>query len=369
MAEGHEELRDLVAALAVGAALPGDASRVGDHLAECAQCAADSARLRETVRLMAGAGGGPRGNGAPRGNGGPYGNGPYGSGPYGNGASGRAPMARDAVVRAALRTRGGAPAVAAHAAPYAAAVAGLDALLRELDDLGAWGTPVANGWDAHGTVAHLIAADEPLAVRLGHPARIPPVDVPLGGGWREAWAARTAAALAHEGPRTPAETRASWYAQTRALLTDPAAYDAELAARATELMGVRLPVADHFLIRAFETWVHTDDIGRAIGRTVPPPPDPQLRRLVGLAVRILNMALGQDAAPVLLTVEWSDGTAQEWVLGSEEEPVAAQLVLHPVDFCLLIGGRYPVAEVPRGTSGDPGAAQHALERAAALAWL
>lgn len=353
MAEGHEELRDLVAALATGAALPGDASRVGDHLAECAQCAAESARLAEAVRLMAGIGEGAGTNGHL----------------HGDGAAGRAPMARDAVVRAALRARRGAPEVAAHAAPYAAAVAGLDALLGELDELGAWGTPVVNGWDAHGTVAHLIAADEPLAVRLGHAARFPPAVVPLGGGWRDAWAVRTEAAVAHERRRTPAETRASWYAQTRALLSDPVAHDEERAARATELMGVRLPLADHFLIRAFETWVHADDIGRAIGRSVPPPPDAQLRRLVALAVRILGMALGRGAAPVLLTVEWSDGTPQEWVLGSAQEPVAAQLVLHPVDFCLLVGGRYPVPEVPRGASGDPDAVQHTLERAASLAWL
>lgn len=36
-----------------------------------------------------------------------------------------------------------------------------------------------------------------------------------------------------------------------------------------------------------------------------------------------------------------------WVLGSGAEPVSAELVLEPVDFCLLMGGRVDPAEVPR----------------------
>lgn len=57
------------------------------------------------------------------------------------------------------------------------------------------------------------------------------------------------------------------------------------------------------------------------------------------------------------------------MLGSEDEPVRAELVLDPVDFCLLVGGRYAPDEVPRGEAGDGTAVRDVLERAAALAWL
>jgi hypothetical protein len=63
------------------------------------------------------------------------------------------------------------------------------------------------------------------------------------------------------------------------------------------------------------------------------------------------------------------GPGAQWVLGSEDEPVRAELVLEPVDFCLLVGGRYAPGEVPRGATGDTAAIGAVLERAASLAWL
>jgi hypothetical protein len=131
------------------------------------------------------------------------------------------------------------------------------------------------------------------------------------------------------------------------------------------LMGMRLPVADHFLVRAFETWIHTDDIGGALDLPVPPPPEAHLWRLVRLAVRVLGLALGPTAPPVLFEVTGGD----RWVLGSDAEPVHAELSLAPVDFCLLVGGRYAPEEVPRGADGDEDAVRNVLERAASLAWL
>ncbi|HET6856609.1 MAG TPA: maleylpyruvate isomerase N-terminal domain-containing protein [Streptomyces sp.] len=347
MAADHEALRELLGVWAVGAGMPGDEDRVLAHLADCAACAAEAGRLRATVRLLdGGADAGP-------------------------GRVGRR------MLDAALRSRPAAQGVAAHAAPYAAAVAGLEALLRELGERGPWGTPVIHDWDVHGTVAHLVAADEPLAAHLGLQPRVPapgaagaPADAPTGK-WQDGWEARTAAVIAYEHRREPVETFATWRDQARTLLATRAAHDLELAAGATELMGLRLPVTDHFLIRAFETWVHTDDIGRALGRSVPPPLDAHLSRLVGLGVRILDLALGRRATPVLLAIAGPgpDRYGEEWVLGSDAEPVAAELVLDPVDFCLLLGGRYAPDEVPRGIGGDPLAATAVLELAASLAWL
>nr|WP_241267306.1 maleylpyruvate isomerase family mycothiol-dependent enzyme [Streptomyces scabichelini] len=326
----------MLGAWAFGALRPEDERTVPLHLAECESCAAEAERLRETVRLLDGSRGTAMSNGS--------------------GASG-------GVLTVALRARPSVPRVAAHAAPYAAAVSGLQALVKELD--GRWGTPVVHDWDAHATVAHLLAADEPLAVRLGLDTRVPVSPVPEGTRWEDAWNVRSADVIAHELARTPEETVAAWAAQAGALLATAEARDPERAAHATTLMGIRLPVADHFLVRAFEAWIHTDDIGRAVGLAVPPPPEEHLWQLVRLAVRILDLALGPTAPPVLFAISGGE----EWVLGSEDEPVRAELVLEPVDFCLLVGGRYAPDTVPRGATGDDAAVQNVLERAASLAWL
>ncbi|MEV0223503.1 maleylpyruvate isomerase family mycothiol-dependent enzyme [Streptomyces sp. NPDC050704] len=343
-------MRELLAAWAFGALQPADEKAVPLHLAECESCAAEAERLRETVRLLGGPPGAAGGNGA------------TGSS-TGTGAAGA-----DGVLAVALRARPAVPRVAEHAAPYAAAVAGLRALLREVDGSGRWNTPVVHDWDVRDTVGHLIAADEQLARRLGLEAHAAPSRITEGAVWEAAWEARTADVIAYERTRTPEETVAAWSAQATALLATAEARDPERAALATTLMGVRLPVADHFVVRGFEAWIHTDDIGRALGFAVPPPPDTHLWQLVRLAVRILGMALGLTAAPVLFTVTGAVGDVQ-WVLGSEDEPVRAELVLDAVDFCLLVGGRYAPDEVPRGAAGDEDAVRNVLERAASLAWL
>ncbi|MFD7667260.1 maleylpyruvate isomerase family mycothiol-dependent enzyme [Streptomyces sp. NPDC059788] len=369
----HEEVSALLAAWALGADMPGDDARVRGHLHDCAPCAAEARRLRETVRLL------------------------DEPAPGGTGRKANAGMARGRLMAAARAARPGQGLPAAHAAPYAGAVAGLDALLRELDgDPARWGTPVVHDWDVQGTVAHLVAADEVLAERLGL-APVTEAGTGLGpvsgagpegfgpsagtgpGGpaagraagagapWELRWAARTHEVVAYEHTRPPAETREAWRTQAHGLLALPEAGDEQLAALATTLMGLRLPVADHYVIRAFETWVHTRDIGRALGRTVPSPLPVHLQRFLGLAVRILDLALGPDARPVLLSVEGEAGG--DWVLGSDAEPIAAELVLEATDFLLLIGGRQDPDEIARGQAGDAAASQRLLETATSLAWL
>ncbi|MFE7838807.1 maleylpyruvate isomerase family mycothiol-dependent enzyme [Streptomyces sp. NPDC057474] len=386
MTNDHDGVRELLAAWAVGALPPGDRWTVRPHLAGCESCAAEAERLRDTVRLLDGAAGpgptpepGPRSRALPGGAPGPARDGAARAAagavpgvaegvPSGGAAAlpdGAVNGSVDGVLALALRSRRPRAAeIAHHAAPYAAAVAGLQALVPELD--GRWGTPVVHDWDVHATVAHLVAADEHLAVRLGVDARLPASHIPEGTPAGDAWARRTADVIAHEHGRTPEETVATWAAQAAALLATPEAGAPELAARAVTVMGLRLPVADHFVVRAFEAWIHTDDIGRALGLAVPPPPDEHLWSLVRLAVRILGLAL-HDAPPVLFEVTGPTDTS--WVLGSDTEPVHAELTLDPIDFCLLVGGRYAPEEVPRGITGDESAARNVLDRAASLAWL
>ncbi|MFD7297168.1 maleylpyruvate isomerase family mycothiol-dependent enzyme [Streptomyces sp. NPDC059897] len=364
-ARDHATVSELLGAWALRA-LPTDEQRaVPAHLADCEECAAEAERLTATIRALDG----PNGNANGDGNGNGNGNGHGAAGVPPDDAAGR-PFRTTGTgpLAAALARRPPVPrasSAAPHAQPYAATVAALQALLAEADE--AWSTEVVHGWTVRDTVAHLIAADEPLAVHLGLPGHEPPADVPLDGDWRTEWEARTRTVIAHERARDPHDTVAVWRDRAAELLAAPAARDTELAAQAATLMGARLPVAEHFLVRAFETWIHSHDIGRALGRPVPPPPAGHLWRLVRLAVRILGQALGPRATPVALTVA-DASRSTEWVLGSEDEPVRAELALDPVDFCLLVGGRAAPDTLPPGT-GDPRAARTLLDRAARLAWL
>ncbi|WP_221355125.1 maleylpyruvate isomerase family mycothiol-dependent enzyme [Streptomyces beigongshangae] len=348
MSDDHDGVPELLAAWALGALQSADERAVPPHLAECESCAAEAERLRETVRLLDGPPGAPEPPAPGTGPGG-------GAGP-------------DGVVALALRARPAAPRVAAHAAPYAAAVCSLTALLREVGGHRPWGTPVVHDWDVRDTVGHLIAADEGLARGLGVRTHAPPSRITRDTGWEDAWETRTAEVIAYERTRSPDRTVAAWSAQSAALLATAEALDAGRAARVMELTGVRLPVADHFLVRAFETWIHTDDVGRALGLAVPPPPGEHLGRLVRLAVRLLGPALGPAAAPVLFAVP-DAGDDARWVLGAGGEPVRGELTLRAVDFCLLVGGRHTPASVPRSATGDADAVRNVLERAASLAWL
>lgn len=347
-AEEHPEVAELLAAWVLDAVMTGDDPRIRAHVERCDDCAGEAARLREVVRRL---------DGPP-------------VEPPKNARKGAAKVGRGRLMAAARTSRTGHDAPADHAAPYAAAVASLEALLRELDgDAARWGTPVVHDWDVQGTVAHLIAADEPLAERLGllPVTRAQPCGPGAAAPWEVRWVARTEEVVAYEHTRPAAETAEAWRTQAHGLLDLPEARDHELAAAPTVLMGLRLPVADHYLIRAFETWIHTRDIGRALGLAVPPPLPGHLRRLVTLAVRVLDLALGSGARPVLLSVEGEAGG--DWVLGPAAEPVAAELVLDAVDFCLLVGGRLTPMEVSRGQAGDAAAAQRVLATAASLAWL
>lgn len=345
MSDDHDGVPGLLADRALGMLRASDERTVRSHLAGCENCAARAERLRATVRLLDA----PPGAAEPA-------------------AAQDGPAGPDGVLAVALRARPAVPPVAAHAAPYAAAVGGLAALLREVEASGAWGTPVVHDWDVRDTVGHLIAADEQLARFLGVRTHTPASRVTRDMAWEEAWRTRTTEVIAYERSRAPGETVAAWSARAAALLATPEARDPERAALATTLTGVRLPVADHFLGRAFETWIHTHDIGRALGIAVPPLPGDRLGHLVRLAVRMLGLALGPTAAPVLLTVTGGEA-GDPRVLGSEDEPVRGELTLDVVDFCLLVGGRHTPAGVPRGAAGDESAVRNVLERAASLAWL
>ncbi|MDI2128223.1 maleylpyruvate isomerase family mycothiol-dependent enzyme [Yinghuangia seranimata] len=250
-----------------------------------------------------------------------------------------------------------APPTAAFAAPYAHAVAGLDALLRDLTRA-EWATPVVHGWDVHGTVAHLMAGDGLLCAGAGTPEA---VHVPKAA--RGDWGARTRYVVAVENARSPHATWGSWHSQAAALLdSDAARHHRDIH---LEFAGRHVLLADAYLARGFETWLHTDDIGRAVGRRVPDPEPETMPALVGLGTATLACTYPTPPAATTLTLTGPGATTTTLGTGVS----TAEVTMTTVDFCRLLGGNRRAENLTIGTDGDPESATWLLQAIASLAIL
>lgn len=216
---------------------------------------------------------------------------------------------RSAVFAAALERRpGGFPdpeALPPEAVPYAAEVGKLDRLLRAVT-AEQWRTTVLGDLTTRGLVDHLAGNDAELARALSLDAV---------GSWRE-----LAFSLLRHAVATPLTGR-------------------------VELAGLSIPVRNAYLARAFETWIHADDIRLAIGRPADPPRPAHLRALADLHIRSLPTALrlsGRTPPGRSACVRLTGAFTQEWVIplsrGAAGEP-AVTLTADALEFCYLAANR------------------------------
>jgi uncharacterized protein (TIGR03083 family) len=353
--DAHEELRSLLGAWALDACPPEETARLEAHLASCRTCAAEARRLRDAAGWLSA-----------------------------DDPLDPAPGLRNRVLDGCLGLRDPAVRVPDWAGPYAAETARLDALLKDLDPA-EWQERAEARWQGGSLVlrpaqllCHLAAVDGCAARTLGLPdpldadgegpgAPTRGADGPIGGdllmerterlihGWRD---------------RSPEGVRALWREQTRALVA--AASRAEAADRSggvdragpplVDYGRFQLPLPDAFLDRAFECWVHGEDIAHAVDYPYPPPSSGHLHRLVDLAARLLPAVLPAWLGPIRLVLEGAGAGA--WTVGAEkehdpDEPVVASIVLDSLEFCYLAAGRRNPDRVPCGVRGDRDAT-HAL---------
>jgi uncharacterized protein (TIGR03083 family) len=262
---------------------------------------------------------------------------------------------RARTLRAALSKRAPARPAPGFARPYAAVVAMLDVLLADLAEP-EWTTVAALDWDARDLVAHLYASDGLLADAVAG-AGSSADDVP----------ARTAEAV---GRRLPLrETRLEWRRQADALCDGVSESDGE---RKVEVGGFLLRLGDHFTARAFETWVHTDDIGRATGRDVPSPIAEYVHPMADLSARSLPMALaltGRDHPDRVFRLVLDGPGGGQWTIPLGRTAAGkphAQVRMDVREFCFLAGGRRDPRTVRAETSGDPAVARDVLAAASAF---
>ncbi|MFE3108763.1 zf-HC2 domain-containing protein [Kitasatospora indigofera] len=408
----HEDLRSLLGAWALGACPRREAAALERHLRLCPDCAEEGARLRDAAGWL----------------------------------SADEPLdpsgaLRQQVLDWCLARRPAELPVPAWGAPYAAETAKLDALLRDLGPE-EWQEIVELPW--HGgtdrlrpaeVLSHLAAVDGYLALSLGLPDPVPAGPgpaAPAAGPGPAAGAAATPGPPAPEpagrpAPRVPRQgaspfsgivdrterlaaaragcspesVRALWRRQTRALVRGAAL--APGGNLPVDYGFAALPLRDAFVDRAFECYVHGEDVARAVAYPYAPPAPPHLRQMIDLAARMLPEAVaalrragrpgaagppgpdgggrtdGERRPARLLRLVIDGPAAGEWLIpldgpappgnragyGRTTEPVAA-MVLDGLEFCQLAAAHRDPDRVPVGEHGDRAAIREVLRAAPLL---
>src|SRR5262249_49340897 len=133
------------------------------------------------------------------------------------------------------------------------------------------------------------------------------------------------------------------------------------------LFGLPLSAGNAYLARAFETWIHADDIRGALGRQPRPPAPEHLTPLADLHVRLLPTALaisgparpGRSAnirPPGPGGPSWHTRMAPGDPPGPPDVTITADILA----YCQAAGSRRDPATVPQSVTGDPALAEDLL---------
>ncbi|WP_052432981.1 zf-HC2 domain-containing protein [Streptacidiphilus carbonis] len=360
----HDTLRGLLGAWALDACPAEEAAQVQQHLAGCPGCAEEAGRLRHAAGWLSA-----------------------------DEPLDPAPILRTQVLARALARRAPEVRVPEYAGAFVAETARLDALLRDLGELD-WleraELPWHGGsehWRPAEVLCHLTAVDGVVSRALGLPDPVPSPD----GGID--LVERTARLMAQQRRRGPETVRAFWREQTRALvetaaLVDAAGQPSAAADLPVDYGAFQLPLRDAFVDRAFECWIHAEDIAEAVGWPYGPPRGAHIRAMVELATRLLPYALTtlRMAGPGSPTARQGQGAVKliiegrgesEWLvpleipapdappLRADTEPVAT-VAIDGVEFCFLCAAHRDPDRTPHGIIGDRNAARDLLHAARLL---
>ncbi|UXY28253.1 maleylpyruvate isomerase N-terminal domain-containing protein [Streptomyces sp. HUAS TT20] len=363
----HDVLKSLLGAWALAACSAAEAAAVEEHLGACGTCADEAQRLRAAVGLL-----------------------------HQPESLDLDPTLRNRVLESCLERRQPAIPVPEWTAPYDAETARLYALLQDIGDA-EWHAPVRLRWferdvatsrrtTVAGVIAHLMSVDGLVAVALG-------LEDPLGEAEGEtplAPAARTEACWKASRFPPTRSVGAPWREQSHSIVRTVSF--AGGGGQLTVPYGdFELPLRDAMLDRAFECWVHADDIAEAVDYPYETPSARHLNQMVDLAARMLPAVLaarrraglaspgaarhlvtaGAPGRSLRLEIEGSGGG--EWLIpldapgavGSADHEVA-HVALDGAEFCRLAAGHVPPAEAAAGQVGDREAIRDVLFAAASL---
>ncbi|MFJ5642961.1 maleylpyruvate isomerase N-terminal domain-containing protein [Streptomyces sp. NPDC093223] len=361
----HDVLKSLLGAWALAACSAAESLAVEVHLGDCGACADEARRLREAVGLL-----------------------------HQPESLDLDPGLRNRVLEACLDRRPPRIPIPAWATPYDAETARLDALLQDIGDA-EWHAPVRLRWfdgaapasrrtTVAGVIAHLLSVDGLVAAALG-------LADPLGDSTGQGPSARTETFWqASHFPPTRA-VRGPWREQSHRLVQTVSFTGGGAGRLGVSYGDFALPLHDAMLDRAFECWVHAEDIAVAVDYPYEPPAPRYLHRMIDLAARMLPAALaarrqaglatpgptphlvsaGRPGRSLRLEIEGNGGG--EWLIpldspaavGSEEFEVA-HVALDDVEFCRLAAGHVPPEDAAAGQLGDRAAIRDVLFATASL---
>jgi uncharacterized protein (TIGR03084 family) len=244
-------------------------------------------------------------------------------------------------------------------AAWADQQAELASLLDGLAD-GDWErpTPRCPGWEVRDVVLHLAQTNEMAIGSATH--RFDEVLAGLTEGLPAADDVDAGAAVmvARDHDTPPAEIHERW---RRGVDELAAVFDgADLHDRVTWVVGT-LSVRTLLTTRLSETWIHTGDVGDAIG-TEPAPTD-RLEHVARLAWRTLPYAFAKDgrelSGPVMFDLVAPSGAAWRFV---PDEPPETQVTGSGAQLCRVAARRLDPADSDLRATGADGAAVLELVR-------
>ncbi len=271
---------------------------------------------------------------------------------------------RTRVLDAALTTRpGGAIDVATAAEAHRVEASRLLATLGRLTGQqwsAAVDPPEFAGWTVHDLVAHVATSEALFAQLLGLAEPSVPETVNANDE-------RTAAAHVRHRSLSPAVALAEYEAAAAAIDAAASAMTEADLEQEVEWWGVPMRVATVLVHRAFETWIHHDDVRRAIGLAESAPPAATIRAMSRRALGWLPLMLGaggHDAsgrvAHVVLggagggdyVVDLTDGSFLGDDADQDRARVDVELRADIVGFCQAIGNRVPAGGLAYEAEGD-----------------
>ena len=247
----------------------------------------------------------------------------------------RAATLRAAAARRDPRTRPGADEVTFSPVDgYETAVRSLCAFVATITD---WDRPAVNGFDVHGLVAHLGAVEKWFGSTLGAGAFMAPPGVsaadhlgftgPLARSLRALAPSETVEAFVRAGSATVAALRVADLSEI------------------TSFYELTAPRGAIVVARMFELWTHEEDLRRATGQPLNPPPPSSLGLMTVLGVAALPQAVALSGSTECRTIEitLTGPGAGHWLQaldGSEGsgEP-EAHLICDATEFCRVVADR------------------------------
>jgi uncharacterized protein (TIGR03083 family) len=241
---------------------------------------------------------------------------------------------------------------------YDRAVTAFYALLAGLGESD-WTVPVLRDLDVQGLVGHLIGVEDDVQRALSGDPQVADAS----------HVESTQAAAVGQAGRPPADTRVDWRrASARTLdLVRSADPGTEVAVH-----GMRLSLAALLAVRAFELWIHDNDIRVAVAGPPAVPDDSTLRLMTDLGARLLPQAADRigldDPLQLRLVLTGPGGGTWDMRMGlAADNPSCVSIVADAVGFCRLVANRIAPDELDLHATGDPAHVTAVLAAAGTLA--